>query len=220
MKKDFVSIRQWILKSVVSVSMGLVFASGAMASDVESFKNDSVAVDENINESNSDFVDGIIVMDHDRYPGRPYPRPPIRRHPGRPYPPPDYYPPGRPYPPPGRPYPPPDYNPPGRPYPPPPPPDYNPPGRPYPPPPNYGYGCGDQRVELLCQVRGDGISGNRYVTAYTNCSRYGNEPEGSYCFSVETPGFYQRDMRVEFQCQNGHWVWTLGSHGNCQLTRY
>lgn len=89
------------------------------------------------------------------------------------------------------------------------------------PPPygHYGYGCGDHAVQLLCKVRGDGISGNRYVTAYTNCSYYGIQPEGSYCTSVETPGFYQVKMRLEFQCINGQWVWSIGNGGFCELSR-
>lgn len=97
-----------------------------------------------------------------------------------------------------------------------PPPELRRPGRRPPPPPRY-YGCNDQQIVLQCKVKGDGIKGSRSVYAYTDCARYGTQPEGSYCHYVYTPGFYQLSMRVEFVCQNGQWVWTLGSHGNCEL---
>lgn len=102
--------------------------------------------------------------------------------------------------------------------------DYYPPGRGghdrggggrggdyYPPPGRGSYGdCGSQSVTLLCKVN----RSQQYVTAYTNCG-YGRE--GSICYSVQTPGYYQEDMRVAFRCERGVWTWVLGQNGMCKL---
>lgn len=124
------------------------------------------------------------------------------------------------------------YNPPGRGghYPPPsrgyyPPPrrgggNYPPPNRGYYPPPNRGsyppgngyYGaCNDQSVSLYCKINGV----HQYITAYTSC---GYSSEGSSCYNVSTPGYYQVAMRIAYRCQSGQWVWLLGNDGQCKLS--
>lgn len=88
-----------------------------------------------------------------------------------------------------------------------------PPFRPPNPPPRFDLGCTNQYVDLYCKVNGH----HMYVSGYTDC---GYTPHGSYCNFVETPGYFQRKMRVQFQCLYNEMNWTLGGDGYCSVTTF
>lgn len=72
------------------------------------------------------------------------------------------------------------------------------------------YFCYDQRVDLLCKVDGR----LRHLAAYTDCGR---TRFGSYCNYVQTPGYYQIKMNLEFRCERDGMIWSLGEHGWCEV---
>lgn len=76
--------------------------------------------------------------------------------------------------------------------------------------------CRDSRTTPLCKVwRGDN-STTRAVDAWTDCGR--GYP-GDRCYYIDTPGFRQLRVDMEFVCRNGQWQWVDNGYSWCELER-